>query len=345
MTNETTGNITEFTAAFRVRSDVPRPTPAGPYKIEPRALYLESIGNYWRFSLGLQEVVWGEAFGLPVADIINPYDSTEDQLANRSASRIPVAMVNALVNAGPFSVQLIYTPQPRRSPSPQFPEGTRTEELPAYMFGRDAEYGGRIGFLHSSGFDLKPFYYAHWNRLPVYQVEVTPEGPTFVQVENLVHSYGLSFSQAFHAVVIRGDLAEHRDTPFFSSEQMKVIHYRQQQASLGGDYTTDSGNSTFGIQFQYEDGIPRPDYFDRKPFLYAAIRYQGSWFDDLISPELLVFQGIENEDLWVKVKLGLNITGSLNLSSEGDWVFSGEHGHPLYFIPQRRVYSAISYKF
>lgn len=341
----TTDKKLTFTGSYRLRGKKPIAHPDGQYQLEMRSLHLEAGGDFWHLIAGLQEVIWGEAFGLPVADVINPYDLTEYSLAQRSESRIPLAMLNTVFNQGPFSLQLIYVPLPRRSPDPEIGDGIEQIDPPKYRMFKDSEYGGRIGYLHSSGLDLKPFYYSHWSRWPVYSPQIFPEGLRLGPVESRVQSYGLSFSQAFQAVVVRSDVAEHRNIPIFNPKKNTVEFYTQQQATIGADYNLDSGQGAFGGQLQVEDGTPRPSFLERGPLVYGALRMTGSFFNAALAPELLNFRGINNSDSWIQAKLSWYLPADLTVTVNADWVFQGEHGHPFYFIPQRRTFSRLSYRF
>jgi hypothetical protein len=72
-------------------------------------------------SLGLQQVVWGQADGLRVLDVINPLDYREFILEDFLDSRRPLWMARADVPVGGGSLQLLWIPYfaPGRVPAPE----------------------------------------------------------------------------------------------------------------------------------------------------------------------------------------------------------------------------------
>jgi hypothetical protein len=76
-----------------------------------RELYWQtySDNSFWR--LGKQQVVWGEADGLKLLDVINPQNFREFILDNFDDSRIPIWMMNAQINTSDSGMlQLLLIP-------------------------------------------------------------------------------------------------------------------------------------------------------------------------------------------------------------------------------------------
>ena len=76
-----------------------------------RELYWQtySDNSFWR--IGKQQVVWGEADGLKLLDVINPQDFREFILDNFDDSRIPLWMMNAQINTSDSGIlQLLVIP-------------------------------------------------------------------------------------------------------------------------------------------------------------------------------------------------------------------------------------------
>jgi len=76
-----------------------------------RELYWQTYtdNSFWR--LGKQQVVWGEADGLKLLDVINPQDFREFILDDFDDSRIPIWMMNAQINTSDSGMlQLLLIP-------------------------------------------------------------------------------------------------------------------------------------------------------------------------------------------------------------------------------------------
>jgi Protein of unknown function (DUF1302) len=76
-----------------------------------REMYWQNYGenSFWR--IGKQQVVWGEADGLKLLDVINPQDFREFILDDFDDSRIPLWMLNAQINTSDSGIlQLLLIP-------------------------------------------------------------------------------------------------------------------------------------------------------------------------------------------------------------------------------------------
>ncbi len=78
--------------------------------LDPRQALLDGRVGRVDLKLGLQQVVWGEADGLRVLDVINPLDYREFILEDFLDSRRPLWMARADLPVGDGSVQVIWIP-------------------------------------------------------------------------------------------------------------------------------------------------------------------------------------------------------------------------------------------
>ncbi|EED33971.1 conserved hypothetical protein [gamma proteobacterium NOR5-3] len=180
----------------------------------------------WR--LGKQQVVWGQADGIKVLDVVNPQSFREFILDDFDNSRIPLWMANVTVPVGDASsLQLLWIPDTTyheladldatygfTSPRiiPQVPiTALREPDKPD-----DPLSDGDAGFAFTSfagGWDLSLNYLYRYLDAPVLPVRV--RGPTTLALEpeyRRSHLVGGSFSNAFGDVTLRGELAYNSDT-------------------------------------------------------------------------------------------------------------------------------------
>ena len=78
--------------------------------LDPRQFLIDGKIKQVSVSLGLQQVVWGQADGLRVLDVINPLDYREFILEDFLDSRRPLWMVRTDVPVAKGSLQLIWVP-------------------------------------------------------------------------------------------------------------------------------------------------------------------------------------------------------------------------------------------
>lgn len=302
-------------------------------EIALRRFTAETSGDWYRISLGLQEVTWGETFGVPIVDIVNPRDLTQSLLYKWEQHKLPLLMAYPQFFWNNFTAELIFVPLPRQTPL-AFPVQERQ-----LRFGKDAEFGGRIGYLFENGWDLKIFYYNHWNRSPA--LSVSPLG--LKSQMNRVDSVGGSFSFATSNLVFRGDTVYSDSTPFPKIIAQSPVLGSVWQTVLGTDYTSE-GQSTVGVQLHIDHwnypGRIRP------ALLGLGVRYRTELFRRALEPEIFLFTGINNRDRWIAPKLTWNATANLKVSGELHWLTSSGNGYPILFAGnQTRFFSSATLSF
>jgi len=136
--------------------------------VDPRQVLLDGKVKKVDLKLGLQQVVWGQADGLRVLDVINPLDYREFILEDFLDSRRPLWLARADVPVGKGSLQLIWVPYfaPARLP------GAENE------FGLGSSFG--LGLISAAQTGLPPFATrAEPARRPAYQLKSSQGGARY----------------------------------------------------------------------------------------------------------------------------------------------------------------------
>jgi hypothetical protein len=116
-------------------------------EISIREWYLDTeiASNYWR--VGKQQVVWGQADGLKVLDVINPQSYREFILDDFDDARIPLTMLNIEIPLADDSSPLV---------SPSLPAGAVLAGLkqskPSSLI-KDSDFGLRYSMFYQ-GWDI-----------------------------------------------------------------------------------------------------------------------------------------------------------------------------------------------
>ena len=169
--------------------------------LELREFYVEGrAGPAW-LRLGKQQVVWGQADGLKVLDVINPQTFREFILPDFEDSRIPLWMANVEVPVGPTTLQMLWIPDPTahdiprpdaayaftapRLVGPRPPAGVdvqlRAPDRPVAFRGSDL--GARLAW-RTGNWDLTANYLWHYDDVPVLRRSLAfPAGVPTVTVE------------------------------------------------------------------------------------------------------------------------------------------------------------------
>jgi hypothetical protein len=198
-----------------------------------RELYVEgSLGPVW-LRAGKQQIVWGEADGLKLLDVVDPQEFREFILPDFDESRIPLWSLNAEVPIEKAHLQVIWLPDPSTD---DFPEpGKRFAFTTPLLLGppappgvpvrvrhvdrpddalADSDAGARLsGMWH--GWDLTANYLYHFSDvpLPFHQVSFAGGLPSVVVRPGYERSHllGGSCSSAFGDLTVRCEVSYNLD--------------------------------------------------------------------------------------------------------------------------------------
>ena len=197
--------------------------------LELRELYVQGkLGPVW-LRAGKQQVVWGQADGLKVLDVVDPQDFREFILPSFEDSRIPLWTLNTEIPIGAAQLQLLWIPDPSahhlppqdgtfaftapRLVGPRPPPGVavdlRNPDLPDLAL-HNSDAGARLSaFWH--GFDLSANALWHWDDIPIPYRSVDLGGavPTVVVEPGYRRTavLGGSASNAFGNLTVRAEAA------------------------------------------------------------------------------------------------------------------------------------------
>jgi hypothetical protein len=319
--NDTTGSSWDVQGAFRAV------LAEDEQDVSVRALSITRSTDLGKLRLGFQEVAWGENFGFPIADIVNVRDLRDPLLLDADWVRLPSFMANYQLTLGQFRMQLVATPVPRATPLPDFGSSlsllppalrglpvTPAPGFPIDRLGRDTEAGARFAFPLGGGVDLSLFYLMHWNRTPVFEADVTAAGPHLSVVQDRVHTMGLGFNKAFETIVLRGDALVTVNDPYQSAAIGPALTGLHSQVVLGADYSSES-HLVVGAQYQ----------FDATPgwqLNWVSAHVGKGFFDGKLQPEVFVFRGLGNGDMWIQPMLTWRFLDSVSISARADFVWA-----------------------
>ena len=185
--------------------------------------YLMYGGDAFDLRLGQQQIIWGKTDGLRMLDVVNPLDMREFILDDFLDSRIGV--VAARLNYYPDTdveqeIELLVIPDAKPAQAapagsrwalqtPQPPTGIVVQvqgyDKPNWSL-KNTEYGAAWR-ANIAGWDVSANDFYGWKDSPNAFRQIQP-GLMTVQLKHLrMHTLGGSFSNAFGAWVVRGELA------------------------------------------------------------------------------------------------------------------------------------------
>lgn len=198
--------------------------------------YLQYQKGVFRLRAGYQQVVWGEAFGYYYADIVNPKDYREAGLGSLSRNRLNIPIVNAQWIFSSNSIQILYIPVPgysllpsaasdfnlNKAQGPLVNIPITVDREPRIPLTR-GEYGVRYTQQYSP-FDFSLFYLNYYDRLPVYQYQLTPSMTSLIAQPDFrpLQTHGLTVTLDYESYIFRSEIIKHTQREYNISDSIPM---------------------------------------------------------------------------------------------------------------------------
>jgi Protein of unknown function (DUF1302)/AMIN domain len=333
-----------------------------------RELYLDTqwAEIYWR--LGKQQVVWGQADGIKVLDVVNPQSFREFILDDFDDSRTPLWMVNAEVPLGEGGLQLLWIPDTTyhelaeagspyflTSPKwvPSIPAGTGVQvasfDKPDNPL-EDSDLGVRYTAFWG-GWDISLNYLYHYQDYPVLYQQLETQNradvlritPTYKR-NNLI---GGTLSNAFNELTLRAELAYSTDTYHTtSSPSNRGIGNSSEFASVMALDWQYNGNGLLSAQWflshlpDYSRDIVRDENEHTVSLLFQQAFANETW-----QLRVLGLYSLDDEDTLLQLKLKYWLLGNLELWVGGDFFNGTQRGTFGQFNEASRALLGFEYGF
>ncbi len=209
--------------------------------------------------VGKQQIVWGQADGLKVLDVVNPQSFREFILDDFESSRIPLWALSAQIPFGDVVAEFVWIPDNTfddipandayfavRSPLLILPPTPGKEvhiEDPVRpgRFFADADYGVALTALVGN-WDLSFNYLYQYNNLPQFLYFEDDTSVTITPSYTRTHMIGGSFSTSLGDFILRGELAWFTNKAFTVSRQVEPSG-----STLSGEFSYVIGLDYSGI--------------------------------------------------------------------------------------------------
>lgn len=314
--------------------------------LEIAEAYVEFEAFDANWTLGKQQVVWGEADGIKVLDLVNPQDLREFNLDSFEESRIPTWMVNAEFELTAFeesTLQFLLIPDMtfnRLADSgtdfdvstpflrPRLDSGLLVSAKGLERPSGELEAGVRWS-IYLDGWDFSFIYLNHYHDLPV--IYRTPDGAGRVEVSPVYQRnnvYGMSASNAFDDWVMRLEVG-YNSSNYHTSRDLSAQGVRNSSAInsvLGLDY---HGFSDMLVSYQwfqttladYTDDILR----DQFNMMHTIIVRQDFWNDTLTLKWFGLFDH-QSDDGELRAEVMYRYSDSLSMWAGVDLFYGRQEG-------------------
>ena len=315
---------------------------------ELREFYVERAFGSHRMVLGKQQVVWGQADGFKVLDVVNPQDFREWILEDFEDSRIPVWMAKMEFSLGRSQLQLLAIPDAThhrfvgsRALFSAIDLAAFGEELELKVETQDdsderVELGARwSGFL--GRWDVSLNYLWHSVDTPLVDLQLgEATAPLAELTYPWTHLVGATLSNAFGPMTVRTEVAYESDRDFqglflraFPGDPLERRRGSETSAVLGLDFSFAGGRQFLSGQWfgRWRDlesertGAAVPDS-DR----FATLVYRTSSRGRRFRTETQWLVGLDESEGLVRLTLTAEIVPDLELRVGGDAFYGDATG-------------------
>ena len=332
--------------------------------IESKEAYLLYGGDDFDLRIGQQQIIWGKTDGIRMLDIINPLDLREFILDDFLDSRIGLwsARLNYYSDIGGTEHEFEFIVVPDARPAQLAPFGSRWGfSLPAIPPGirvhnlaieqpnwslRNTE----LGFAwraNISGWDVSLNYYDGWNDTPNIFKQLIGNTLTMQFRHLRMHTAGGSFSNAFGAVVLRGEVAvnfgEGINTTSLSWAD-SVVRRTTLNAAIAVDYNW--SNWLIGVQFFARQIIKKPvvDASSSSSPNFASLRISTDFMNEKLKAEVLLLADLDDGGLLARPKVSYAFNDNL-VGTLGADMITGSGGFFGPFASNDRIYTEVEFSF
>lgn len=306
--------------------------------IDPRQVLLDGSAGRVNLKLGLQQVVWGQADGLRILDVINPLDYREFILEDFLDSRRPLWMSRADIQVGEGSLQLLWVPYfaPARLPGPDAEFGAgpifglgliesagSTKPLPplelrvsptkrpSFRLG-SSQFGTRYS-LSIKGWDLTANYFFGWEDSPTPYLggfESMPDSPVLSAIFQPEHDrrevFGGTAANSFGPLVLRLEAGWNRNKSVAGSTDSidrGFVRAGQFSSVIGLDYSAAPWLWMSGQYFLQFTSAPQSILLFPRYNQLASIYFRTNFMRETLRPELFILTGLSQKQYLIRPRL------------------------------------------
>ena len=313
-------------------------------EIELRELYADIRLPAGNLRLGKQQIVWGQADGLKLLDVINPQDFREFILDDFEDSRIPVWTLNLELFLDEGDLQLVWIPDTSRH---NLPPAGATYGLTAPFASIPADQPFRIEAIDRpnnaiedgtwatrfstfrAGWDITLNYLYRYNDLPVIRKNKNVDGSLLLSPGyERTHTLGGSLSKAFGDFIFRSEVAVNGSVYFDTKNVLpgegvgrtKELGYVMGLDWSGLGSTLISAQIFQSILIDHDLGQNRFARDKVDTTLTLLVR-RDFWNESLVADVLWIYHTNDNDQL-VRLKVDYEWSSQLMVGLYADW-FAG----------------------
>lgn len=326
-----------------------------------RDAYFDISADNWDFRLGKQQIVWGEAFGLFFADIVNAKDLREFMLPDFEYIRIPQWAAEIQYTGSNTHAELVWQPILEFNkfglPGSEFafplpllpgrrPQALSTKEPPNTL--RNSEIGGRLS-NYIEGWDTSVFSFYGWDKTPTLYRSLSPSSLTFSPEHKRLHLSGITITKEIKNVVLTGEGVYSRDKNFsvLNASSIDGVVQKDLADYVLGLTTTLWGRLNLNLQmmerriFGYESDI----FHESHARTLFSLWLKTDLWSESFEPEIIITSNMRKNDKLIQPRLNYKMGNNWRARLRADLFMGQADGLFGQFADRDRVQLELTYDF
>jgi len=315
-----------------------------------RELYVEgSVGPLW-LRAGKQQIVWGQADGLKLLDVVDPQEFREFILPPFDESRIPLWSLDAELPVGKTRLQLVWVPDPSTDVFPD--PGKRFAFTTPLLLGPPAPPGLPVRVRHVDrpddpiadsdagvrlsgswhGWDLTANYLFHTSDIPLpfHELSLASGTPSAVVRPGFerTHLFGGSCSNAFGSVTVRCEFSYNLfyHSPAKSLDGNGVVRADQFDYMIGLDWYRFE-ETLLSVQLFQSWALQNASRLVRNlAETNATFLARRQFLNQRLTLEVMWIQNLNRGDGMARPKIRYELRDRLFVSLGFDWFYGKNRG-------------------
>jgi len=325
---------------------------------EVKEAYLLYAADDFDLRLGQQQIIWGKTDGLRLLDIVNPLDMREFLLDDFLDSRMGVvaARMNFYSYLGGREHEFEFLVIPDAQVAKFAPQGSRWASsiptppnvIPVIQQSnvpnwspKNTEYG--IAWrANVDGWDLSLNWFYGWKDTPVLDKKIT-NGTLFVTpTYKQMHTFGGSFSNAFGAYVLRGELAVNINEGINTISSIRETN--TWNAAVGLDYNQNNWRISPQIFIRHLRGWDNAMLEDQNSG-FVSLMVSTDYMNDKLKPETIILLNWADGSWMLRPKVSYEFSDQITAKLGLDMFGGDKNDFFGQFDKNDRIYSEIEYTF
>jgi len=314
--------------------------------VELREFYLDTSFGDTYLRLGKQQIVWGQADGLRVLDVVNPFNFREFILDDFEDRRIPLWALNLEIPISDITAQLIWLPDqtyqqipepgalyaitsPRFVPAlPQnIPVSFSPAQKPGNFFA-DSDVGLRLSTF-MGGWDLTLNYLYHYQDNAVLFQNKGPDNIILSPEYKRSHLIGGTFSNAFGSFTLRGEIGYATGRYFLSNDpasRFGVQNTDEISYVLGLDYTGIKDMFISAQLFQSLVTDDDPGMVRDRLDSQSTLLIERNFMNDSLKASVLLIHSLNDGDGLAQLGVEYDLYDNMSVKISADIFYGHRHG-------------------